>query len=75
MIFYKVTELSERFEKRLEQLQEQAAGVNMPVQTEIQLWQAHFLLAIAQQVSVVASHLGKIVKKASEPNGQDRNDS
>jgi hypothetical protein len=38
---------------------------------EIQLWQARFMLAIAQQLSVVASHLGKIVRKAEKVDGQD----
>lgn len=67
MTFYKITELSDDFAARAEEWRDQNEPI--PLQTEIQLWQARFMLAIAQQVSIVANHLGKIVKKASEPNG------
>lgn len=66
--FYKITDLSEEF-KRWEDDPESVKV--LPVQTEVQLWQAKFMLAIAQQLSIVASHLGKIIRKANEPNGKD----
>ena len=61
--FYKITELSNRFHdwKRNDPPKDP-----LPVQTEIQYWQACFMLAIAQQLSVIASHLGKIVGKAED---------
>jgi hypothetical protein len=38
---------------------------------EARMWELQFLLAIAQQVSIVAQHLGKITRKAEQLNGQD----
>ena len=40
---------------------------------EARMWELKFMLAIAQQVSIVAQHLGKITRKAEELNGKDRN--
>ena len=64
--FYKITEMSARFRD----WQGEQKALDSPMQ-EIQLWQARFMLAIAQQLSVVASHLGKIVRKAEKVDGQD----
>ena len=64
--FYKITDLSEVFQK----WQSEQRSPDSPMQ-EIQLWQARFMLAIAQQLSVVAAHLGKIVRKAERPNGEN----
>jgi hypothetical protein len=61
--FYKITDLSEKFST----WQSEQKAFDNPMH-EIQLWQARFMLAIAQQVSVVASHLGKITRKAEELN-------
>jgi hypothetical protein len=38
---------------------------------EARMWELRFMLAIAQQVSMVATHLGKITRKAEELNGKD----
>ena len=38
---------------------------------EARMWELQFMLAIAQQLSVVAAHLGKITRKAEELNGKD----
>jgi hypothetical protein len=63
--FYKITDLSLHF-KAWQSEQKPLDSV----MHEIQLWQARFMLGIAQQLSVIASHLGKIVRKA-ENNGQN----
>ena len=61
--YYKITSLSGDFRNWLKvELKDKP----LQPQTEIQLWQAQFMLACAQQLSVIASHLGKIVKKAEE---------
>lgn len=65
--FYKISDLSNEFDKWAQQ-----ATAPLPVQTEVQYWQAKFMLAIAQQLSVIASHLGKIVRKA-ETKSDDEN--
>jgi hypothetical protein len=39
---------------------------HVPTAAELLLWQARFQLAIAQQLSMVAKHLGTIVKTAEE---------
>lgn len=61
--FYKITEMSEDFRV----FNERTVKEDIPLQTMVQFWQARFMLAIAQQLSIVASHLGKIVRKAEEP--------
>jgi hypothetical protein len=38
---------------------------------EARMWELQCLLAIAQQLSVVAAHLGKITRKAEELNDKD----
>ena len=40
---------------------------------EARMWELQFMLAIAQQISIVAQHLGKITRKAEELNDKDRN--
>jgi hypothetical protein len=65
--FYRITEISAEFEQW-----QSTRPLDNPMQ-EIQLWQAQFLLAIAQQLSMVASHLGKIVRKAEKSDGESRN--
>ena len=62
--FYNIAEMSAQFAKK--QIEWKDQKVDIPIQTEIQLYQARFMLAIAQQVSIVASHLGKIVRTAKE---------
>jgi hypothetical protein len=59
MDFYNIGKISEEFKDAW-------SNEELPAQTAVQLWQAKFLLAIAQQLSVIASHLGKIVRKAGE---------
>lgn len=59
--FYKISDLSNDFAEWQE-----ANHHDMTTQTGVQVWQARFLLACAQQLSVIASHLGKIVRKAEQ---------
>jgi len=40
---------------------------------EARMWELRFMLVIAQQMSIVAQHLGKITRKAEESNDKDRN--
>jgi hypothetical protein len=58
--YFKITDLSKDFKAWKE------SKYQSTPQTDVQLWQAMFMLAIAQQVSIVASHLGKIVRTAKE---------
>jgi hypothetical protein len=55
--YFKITELSREFD-------EWEATINNPAQTDIQIWQVKMMLAIAQQLTMVAKHLGKIVSRA-----------
>lgn len=65
MDFYNIGKLSEEFK-------DSWGNEELPAQTAVQLWQAKFLLAIAQQLSVIASHLGKIIRKAEQkPNDEN----
>ena len=66
--FYKITDMSVEFDEYRRQL---LMAPDLTAQIRVQLWQAGFMLAIAQQLSMVASHLGKIVRKAETSNGQD----
>lgn len=61
--FYKISDLSKEFQDSMTALEKEQ---DIPAQTRIQAWQACFMLAIAQQLSVIASHLGKIVRKAED---------
>jgi hypothetical protein len=67
--FYSIAEMSDDF-KMFEQSSIKR-NIERTDMTEIQLWQARFMLAIAQQLSVVSAHLGKIVRKAEDLNGKD----
>jgi len=60
--FYKVTDLTKIFQGWESENQN---SLETPM-LEIQLWQARFMLAMAQQLSMIASHLGKIVRKAED---------
>lgn len=60
--FFKISDLSQDYNGQLNNL----LGADVPLQTRVQVWQATFLLACAQQLSVIASHLGKIVRKAED---------
>lgn len=62
--YYKISTLSEDFRSWLRVDLEGREKIT--TQTEVQIWQAQFMLAIAQQLSVIASHLGKIVGKAED---------
>ena len=57
--YYNVIELSEAFQAALH------AGGQMPV-AEMHFWQIRFTLAIAQQLTMIAQHLGKIVANAAK---------
>jgi len=62
--FYKITDLSKDFDEYNKFIL--SAKEPIPAQTHIQLWQARFMLAIAQQLAVVATNLGRIIRKANE---------
>lgn len=57
--FYKVTDLSEWFRTW-------TAEQRDPKAADWLMWQARFQCAIAQQLTIIAGHLGKIVGKAEE---------
>jgi hypothetical protein len=64
--FYRISDLSKAYEEW------QVSNYNdAQPQTRVQIWQATFMLAIAQQLSVIASHLGKIVRKAEQQNDEN----
>lgn len=62
--FYNIGGLSQEFKESISEMEKGKDPI--PAQTRIQAWQACFMLAIAQQLSVIASHLGKIVRKAED---------
>lgn len=64
--YYKVTELSERFEVWQNA---NADGLRQErYVTQALMWQARFQCAIAQQLTIIAGHLGRIVGKAEDLN-------
>jgi hypothetical protein len=62
--FYNIGDMSKEFEEYDSEEKESEMQ-------RVQMWQARCLLAIAQQLSVVAAHLGKITRKAEELNDKD----
>jgi hypothetical protein len=66
--YAKVTEVSAHFNDWLADMR----GSTKPVTSQdILVWQAKFQLIIAQQLTIIAGHLGKIVGKAERLNGSD----
>jgi hypothetical protein len=60
--YYKITAMTEAFRRYDDSAKNVKPGLTF--QEEQKQWELRFLLAIAQQLSVVSSHLGKIVKKS-----------
>lgn len=61
-VYAKVTELSEQFEA-WEQKKEHP-NASQPIAIDYLFWQARFQLVIAQQLTMISQHLGKIVANA-----------
>lgn len=57
--YTRVTALSEEYRSW-------RTSVRSPTSQEILMWQAEFQLVIAQQLTIIAGHLGKIVKTAED---------
>jgi hypothetical protein len=62
--YAKITDVSKAFNESLSEFRKNVKDV--PMNTEMLLFQAKFQLIIAQQLSIVAKHLGEIVRKAKE---------
>lgn len=70
--YTKITDMSARFASW--HAQEGNRGFDDTIKDvawQARMWELQFMLAIAQQISIVATHLGKIVRKAEDLNGQD----
>jgi len=60
--YYKITLMSEKFRKwDADNSAEQLTRVE-----RMKMWELRFMLSIAQQLSMVAAHLGKIVGKVGD---------
>ena len=62
--FYKISDLSEEFDEWLN-------AVRDPQSKDFLEWQCKFQLAIAQQLAMVSTYLGRIVGKAEKLNDQN----
>jgi hypothetical protein len=68
--YAKVTVVSAAFNEYLQTNDVKTRTVEFKSQ-ELLLWQAKFQLIIAQQLTIIAGHLGKIVKKSEDLNATD----
>lgn len=68
--YAKITDMSARFASwHAQRCDTQFDNTNQRLAWEARMWELQFMLAIAQQVSIVATHLGRITRKAEESNG------
>jgi hypothetical protein len=70
--YYNIGELSQSFRIFTEEMEKDPKIEWSPTQL-ILMWQIRTQLAIAQQVSMVAKHLGEIVRKSKETVNNDQN--